>query len=98
MQLHLVLVVDESEDVVSGNGVTAVTEDVHADGFFGDHAGNLLVEVFSNDQQSAVHRDGLLVLLFPFYERNIFSPACLLNILLGFATQFIEVFLTVTLR
>ena len=57
--------------------MTAVSEDVHLDGFLGEVAGNLLVEVLAHFEESALGLDGFLSLLLRLDEGNVFLPAFL---------------------
>ena len=57
--------------------MTAVAEDVHLDGFLGEVAWYLLVEVLTHFQKSALGLNGLLGLLLGFDEGHVFLPAFL---------------------
>ena len=63
VDLHMVLVVDKAQDVVARNGVTAVAEDVHLDGFLGKVAWYFLVKVLAYLEESAFQGDCLLFFL-----------------------------------
>jgi len=55
MYFHMVLAIDESENIVAGYRMAATREDIHVDRVFSDHARNLLVEVIAYRQQLVGH-------------------------------------------
>ena len=77
MYLHVLLAVDEAQDVVARNGVTAFREDVHADGALGDDAGLLLVKALSGRDElgQVLARVICFLLALPVEERHVFAPS-----------------------
>ena len=76
MYLHVFLAVDEAEDVVAGNRVTAFREDIHADGALGDDAGFLLVEALTGRNEFRQVVIGLRGFLLAglMKEGHVFAP------------------------
>ena len=91
MDFYLVLVVDISQDVVSGNGVTAVLELILSDSFLANVDGFFAVELLRHGKQFLLFLLRRSFLLATSEEGHEFAPAFLAGIL---AQQFVEVFLT----
>ena len=91
--LDMVLVVDVPQDVVAGNGVTAVAEEVFADVLFVDNARLLLVETLLDGD--GFHSVVFILLLFlvEAEERHVLAPAGGRGALLVFLVELVYVFL-----
>ena len=60
MYLHLILAVDKPKNVISGNRMTAIGENVHADRVLSNNTGNLAVEFPSNNKKVGLYRSLVL--------------------------------------
>ena len=75
VDFNVLVVVDVAEDVVARNRMATVAENVHLDGFLGQHTGLFLVEIGSDFQQSASGLDGVRLLLVALDEGHELLPA-----------------------
>ena len=92
MNLNLVLIVDVSQDVITGNGVTAVLEFVLANILLADVYGLLAIEFLRHDKQTLLSFRVLFLLLPTSQEWYQLSPATLAaGVIL--AIQLVQVFL-----
>ena len=92
MNLYLALAVDESQDVVARNRMTAVFELILVDVLVADVDGLLAVEVLSHHKELlALVLGFLLVVLTASEERHQLAPSALVSLVL--ALQLVNVFL-----
>ena len=92
--LYAVLVVDESHDVISWDGVATGREDKLVDVFFCDDQRFLLVEVLAHNEEFFLFLCSgfrLLFLALAAEEWDIVAPAAGLFLLLVLTLQFVEI-------
>ena len=79
MYFYLVLAVNESQDVVAGDGVTAVLELILCDVLVADVDRFLTIELLRYDEQLLLFR--FFLLLVSTKEGNKFAPSAILRVL-----------------
>ena len=93
MNLHLVLIVDKTKDIVAGDGVTTSRELKLTDVLLIDIDGLLAVEVLGYDKEFGLFFLLRLFLRRRFDKRHILSPAATCIVLLVLALHLVQVFL-----